>query len=233
MPRPNRICIPDLPHHVVQRGNNKGATFYSQWDYAFYLDSLAEASNKFCVDVHAYVLMTNHVHLLVTPHSSDGLSLMMQALGRRFVSYFNKKHGRTGTLWEGRFKCSVVDTDVYCLACYRYIELNPLRAGLVRNPVDYQWSSYRHNASGHTNTLITPHASYLELDTTAPIRRSLYQALVASSVDHEYLDDFRHGIRKGLPVGNNEFRAGIERKLGNRLGSGKIGRPAKTRAAKD
>jgi putative transposase len=216
---------------VVQRGNNKVATFYSQWDYVFYLDSFSEAANKFGVDVHAYVLMTNHVHLLVTPHSTDGLSLMMQALGRRFVSYFNKKHGRTGTLWEGRFKSSVVDSDVYCLACYRYIELNPLRAGLVRNPVDYQWSSYRHNALGHTNSLITHHESYLQLDTTVPTRRSRYRTLVASSVDHEYLDDIRHGIKKGLPVGSDEFRVGIDRKLGKRLGSGKIGRPAKTRAA--
>ena len=232
MPRPNRICIPGLPHHVVQRGNNKGATFYSQRDYAFYLDCLTEASNKIGVNVHAYVLMTNHVHLLATPNSPEGLSLMMQAIGRRFVSYFNKKHGRTGTLWEGRFKCSVVDSDFYCLACYRYIELNPLRAGLVRNPVDYQWSSYRYNALGHTNTLITPHESYLALDTTAPTRRSRYRALVASSVDHDYLHEIRHGIRKGLPVGNDDFRVRIERKIGKPLGSGKIGRPAKARAAK-
>ena len=232
MPRPNRICIPGLPHHVVQRGNNKLATFYSQWDYVVYLDSLAEASKHFNVDVHAYVLMTNHVHLLVTPHSKDGLSLMMQALGRRFVSYFNKKHGRTGTLWEGRFKNSVVDSDVYCLACYRYIELNPLRAGLVRNPVDYQWSSYRHNALGQTNQLITLHDTYRKLGSSKSSRQSRYQALVASSVGHEYLNDIRHGIKKSLPVGNDEFKARLETKLGKSLGSGKIGRPAKTRAAK-
>jgi len=136
MPRPKRICIPGLPHHVIQRGNNRVPTFYHDEDYRYYLNVLRESMEDHGVVLHAYVLMSNHVHLLMTPASSNGLSLTMQALGRRYVMHVNKTYRRTGTLWEGRFKASVIDSDQYCLACYRYIELNPVRTGMVSTPAD-------------------------------------------------------------------------------------------------
>ena len=227
MPRPPRICIPGFPHHVVQRGNNRNASFYHQGDYEKYLSLLAEAAQKHGSAVHAYVLMTNHVHLLITPSSSDGLSLTMQALGRRFVSYINKSHERTGTLWEGRFKCSVIDSEHYCLACHRYIDLNPLRAGMVENPTDYPWSSCRHNALGHSNSLLSPHASYLQLGATKNTRAALYHTLMGNVLNESSMREIRHGITKGLPVGSDRFRTDIEKHLGRRLSKRKVGRPAK------
>lgn len=139
MPRPKRICIPGLPHHVVQRGNNRIPTFYHSDDYTAYLTFLIDAVTEHKMNVHAYVLMTNHVHLLVTPTDPDGLSLTMQSQGRRYVTYINKAYHRTGILWQGRFESSVVDSETYCLTCYRYNELNPLRANIVANPADYRW----------------------------------------------------------------------------------------------
>jgi putative transposase len=141
MPRPKRICIPGYPHHIVQRGNDRQATFYHDEDCVEYLAFLDDAARQFSIAVHSHVLMTNHVHLLVSPSTVAGLSLMMQSLGRRYVSYINKHYRRTGTLWEGRFKSSVVDSTRHCLTCYRYIELNPVRANMVIDPVDYGWSS--------------------------------------------------------------------------------------------
>ena len=227
MPRPPRICIPGLPHHVVQRGNNRNATFYDHGDYEKYLTLLGEAAEKHGSAIHAYVLMTNHVHLLITPSSSDGLSLTMQTLGRRFVTYINKSYGRTGTLWEGRFKCSVIDSDHYCIACHRYIDLNPVRAGMVEDPVNYPWSSCRNNARGYSSGLLTPHASYLQLGTTKNARAARYHALIAGAPHESSMQDIRHGITKGLPVGSDQFRAEIEKHLGRRLGKRKVGRPAK------
>jgi putative transposase len=227
MPRPKRICIPGLPHHVVQRGNNKHATFFHKNDYNNYLALLSEASAKHNVMVHAFVLMTNHVHLLMTPSCSNGLSLTMQDLGRRFVTYINKTYERTGTLWEGRFKCSVIDSERYCLECYRYIDLNPSRAGMVKDPVDYRWSSYRHNAMGAVSNLLTPHDSYVQLGTTNKTRTARYRDLIAEVLDDESLSKIRYGVKKGLPVGSERFKSEVEKYLGQRLGSGKIGRPAK------
>ena len=227
MPRPKRICIPGLPHHVVQRGNNGQATFYLRDDYTKYMALLSEASTKHDVVVHAFALMTNHVHLLMTPSSSDGLSLTMQSLGRCFVTYINKAYERTGTLWEGRFKCSVIDTERYCLECYRYIDLNPSRAGMVTDPVDYDWSSYHHNAMGVANGLLTPHDIYLKLGTTMQTRTTRYRHLLTDVLDSESVNNIRHGIRKGLPVGSERFKMGVEKYLGERLGTGKIGRPTR------
>lgn len=226
MPRPKRICVPGLPHHVVQRGNNRNATFYHTDDYNNYLALLSEASTKHNVIVHAFVLMTNHVHLLMTPGCSNGLSLTMQALGRRFVTYINKTYKRTGTLWEGRFKCSVIDSERYCLACYRYIDLNPSRADLVTDPVDYRWSSYPHNAMGVTNSLLTPHHSYLQLGATIQTRTARYRDLIAEVLDDDSVNKIRYGIKKGLPVGSERFKTDIEKHLGWRLGTGTVGRPA-------
>lgn len=227
MPRPKRICVPGLPHHLVQRGNDQQATFFTDKDYITYLAFLENAAGEHGVTVHAYVLMTNHVHLLVTPAESASLSLAVQSLGRRYVSYINKSYSRTGTLWEGRFKSSVVDSDFYCLACYRYIELNPVRAAMVTEPSEYRWSSYRTNGLGISHNLITPHAAYLGLAPTQSARAAQYRRIVGENLQPEVIEKFRYGARKGLPVGNAGFKANIEKALGRRLGDGQIGRPCR------
>ena len=163
MARPPRYCPPDIPQHVTQRGNNRADCFLNTLDYAFFIHCLNEASLKSCVDIHAWVLMTNHFHLLATPHRESGLSLMMQDLGRRYVRYFNFVHERSGTLWEGRFKSRMVESSQYLFECYRYIELNPVRAGMVQDPEEYHWSSYASNALGKQSGLITYHPEYMKL----------------------------------------------------------------------
>jgi putative transposase len=227
MPRPKRICIPGLPHHVVQRGNNRVPTFYHDEDYRYYLNVLCKSMEDHGVVLHAYVLMTNHVHLLMSPTSTNGLSLTMQALGRRYVTHINKTYRRTGTLWEGRFKASVIDSDQYCLACYRYIELNPVRAGMVSTPAEYPWTSYRSNALGETNYLLTPHPLYLNLAATPEVTATRYRRLVEEKLNADIVDDIRYGSAKGLPAGSDKFKADIEKHLRRRLGDGKVGRPFK------
>ncbi len=154
--------LPGCAQHVIQRGNNREACFYGEPDYKAYLAFLKDASIKYEVAIHAFVLMTNHVHLLVTPNNEIGVSRMMQALGRKYVQYFNFTHGRTGTLWEGRYKSTLVDADNYVLTVYRYIELNPVRANMVAHASEYPWSSYRGNALGVPISLLTPHSLYLK-----------------------------------------------------------------------
>ena len=156
MARLPRLSIPGCPQHIIQRGNNRQVTFFSDQDYAVYLDRLKEYSQKYQVNVHAYVLMTNHVHLLVTPAEKDSASLMMKHLGQRFAQHINKCYRRTGTLWEGRFKSCITQEEYYVLTCYRYIELNLVKAGMALHPQDYRWSSYSTNASGKSNSCIRP-----------------------------------------------------------------------------
>lgn len=218
MPRPKRICIPGLPHHIVQRGNNRHATFYHDDDYDAYLAFLDEAALQHGLSVHAYALMTNHVHLLLTPSSADGLSLTMQAVGRRYVTYINKTYRRSGTLWEGRFRGAVVDSERYCLCCYRYIDLNPLRAGLVDHAAEYRWSSFQSNGLGQSDRLLTPHALYLQLGETRAERAAGYFALVEQGLDDDTVRQIRFGTRKGLPIGSDRFKADIELHLNRRLG---------------
>jgi len=155
MARLPRLCLSGIPQHIIQRGSNRQACFASAEDFAAYANWLQECADKYDVAVHAWVFMTNHVHLLVTPSSSDGVSKMMQTLGRYYVRYFNNTYRRTGTLWEGRFKSCVIDAEEYLLTCYRYIELNPVRAGMVESPSDYAWSSYGANGLGIDTKLCT------------------------------------------------------------------------------
>ena len=227
MPRPKRICIPSFPHHVVQRGNNRQATFYHRDDFRAYREFLCDAATTHSVSIHAYVLMTNHVHLLLSPSASDGLSMFMQALGRRYVTYINKTYCRTGTLWEGRFKSSVIESDAYCITCYRYIDLNPVRAGIALQPAAYPWSSYRANALGEANHLLTPHATYLQLGSTLKDRVARYRNLVDDALDDNAIDRIRYGARKELPVGTDHFKNNIEKYIRRRLGTGELGRPRK------
>ena len=206
MPRIIRTCLPGLPHHVIQRGNNRAATFFVPADYAKYLEFLRDAAATHGVAIHAYVLMTNHVHLLMTPNGEKDLSLLMQDLGRRFVRYINWSHNRSGSLWEGRFKSSVVDSDYYCLACYRYIELNPVRAGIVSSALDYDWSSCRYNATGASNSLLTIHDTYRQLGSTIEARTREYRRLISGDVDIECLESIRDAARKGSPLGGRLSR---------------------------
>jgi putative transposase len=211
----------------VQRGNNRQAIFLDDNDYQIYLDWLADAAGNYGCLVHAYVLMTNHVHLLLTPNGDESISTTLQALGRRFVPYVNRSHGRTGTLWEGRFKASLIQEERYLLACYRYIEMNPIRARMVKKPEDYRWSSYRANAFGEHDSLVTPHELYLALGATVEKRQTAYRDLFTTRLDPEIIRDVRACLQTGTPLGNDRFRAQIEQSLGVKLGHSNRGRPKK------
>ena len=164
MPRKSRFFLPNIPVHAIQRGNNRQAIFFDEADYRLYLGWLKAAAEKYSCQIHAYVLMTNHVHILITPAHRDSLSRLFQYVGRYYVSYVNNTYGRTGTLWEGRYKASIVEEESYLLSCYRYIELNPVTAGMVASPEAYPWSSFRCNGLGVTDELVVPHEIYLSLE---------------------------------------------------------------------
>ncbi len=217
MPRKPRIVLPGHPVHIIQRGNNRSATFYSDQDNHFYLDALKQVSEEHECAIHAYVLMTNHVHILVTPTLATGISYMMQSIGRRYVRYINKTYKRTGTLWEGRFKHSLIQDDFYYLICSRYIELNPVRAGMVACPEDYEWSSYRRNALGQLNSIIQPHALYLKLGRSVEERAEHYQALFHSHIEDETLEAIRKATNKDQVLGNDRFKEEIERMLKRKI----------------
>lgn len=227
MPRPRRLNLPGIPQHITQRGNNRQPCFYDNSDRKRYLTLLGKSAVQRDCEVHAYVLMGNHVHLLVTPNAPDGASLLMQDLGREYVRYFNARHRRCGTLWQGRFKSSLVDSETYCLACYRYIELNPVRAALVAMPDQYRWSSFAANALEQSDDVITPHSLWLALGRDTMTRCHTYREFVRATSSQSTLEKIRYANRKGLPLGSDRFRAMIEAELGIRLRSGKVGRPAK------
>jgi putative transposase len=229
MPRMKRLCIPGYPMHIVQRGNNRPPCFHRDQDYVMYLNSLAEMSTKYEVDVHAFVLMTNHVHILVTPTTSDGASRMMQQVGRKYVQPFNKYNQRSGTLWEGRFHSTLIDSETYLFTCYRYIELNPVRAHMVNIPDDYRRSSYRVNALGSKSTLIKPRQELLLLSKDRDLRLERYRRIFSSGGTEDNFDAIRFGTNKGLPVGSVQFREKIEATLDVSLGSGIPGRPRTVR----
>jgi putative transposase len=227
MPRVPRLSLPGFPLHVVQRGNNRQDVFFHQSGYTFYLDKLFESANLYDVSVHAYVCMTNHVHILATPVDKNGISQMMQRLGSMYTAGVNALNRRTGSLWEGRFRSSLIDSDRYCLACYRYIELNPVRAGLVDHPADYRWSSYRSNALGKRGYPLQLHPEWLALGHTRKQCRKRYADLVDEQLSPELMGHVRYGVRKGLPTGSSQFKTKIEQALNIRLSTGRCGRPKK------
>ncbi|MCP3674590.1 MAG: transposase [Gammaproteobacteria bacterium] len=214
MARLPRINLPDIPQHVIQRGNNRQNCFYENNDYIVYLSKLKKYSTEFNVKIHAYVLMTNHVHLLATPKTCSGMSNMMQALGRYYVSYFNKRHKRTGTLWEGRFKASIVDSDLYFLIVSRYIELNPVRAKIVVEPSQYTWSSFHFNSKMKKIKLITPHDLYLALGATPYLRAKYYTSLFESEIPSTKMQEIRNAINGSKVLGNEEYKRKIEHQTG-------------------
>jgi len=212
-----------MPVHVVQRGNNRQVCFADDTDFKAFAHWLREAADRYLVDVHAWVFMTNHVHLLVTPRSPDGISRCMQYLGRYYVRRFNYRYQRSGTLFEGRFRSSIVQDRQYLLACQRYIELNPVRAGIASDPAEYAWSSYRAHAFGRRAGLWTPHPEYLALGTTPAARRSAYRQFFEQQPATQVIGDIREALNRGLALGNDRFKAEIERLTGQRQTPGKRG----------
>ncbi len=216
-----------VPCHVIQRGNNREASFFTDDDYSFYLECLKDACKRYRVNCHAYVLMTNHTHLLLSPESEEGISKVMQSLGRRYVQYVNRQYKRCGTLWESRHKASLVDAENYLLSCYRYIELNPVMANMVGHPGDYRWSSYRANAQGESNALVTGHAIYSGLGSDKESRLHNYRELFNTVLSKELVHDIRKAANFSMPLGNNRFKDQVEKTLGRSIGYADRGRPRK------
>lgn len=226
MARRSRFSFPGLPQHLIQRGNNRQIAFFAEADYRFYLKCLGGAARKYGCLIHAYVLMTNHVHLLATPLERYALSRTMQHLGRRYVRYVNDVYRRTGTLWEGRFKASLVDTESYFLRCCRYIEFNPVRARIATMPDDYRWSSYRCHALGMHDGLISTHEEYERLGHSAEQRQLAYQELFRAELSRIELEQIRTTVNQGWPLGSDRFKNEIEQALGRAASPPKRGRPA-------
>jgi putative transposase len=227
VPRPPRLELPGVPLHVLQRGNNRAACFFSDVDRRFYLKCLSNAAIRRGCAIHAYVLMTNHVHLLVTPEKRGCVGAMLQEVGRRYVRVINTMHGRTGTLWEGRFKSSLVDSETYLFNCYRYIDLNPVRAGLAPHPAAYRWSSHAHYAAGKLDPLISEHAAFINLDQDHTGRQTAYRALFDEEMDPRTLTLIRESVNAGCPLGSESFLKMVEARLGRPVRLPKRGRPAK------
>ena len=225
MPRHPRIRLDEMPLHVVQRGHNRSPCFFRDSDYLIYLHCLDQALIDTKCRLHAYVLMTNHVHLLLTPLHADTVPRLFVYLGRRYVQYVNRRYERTGTLWDSRYKGSIVQTDDYLLTCHRYIELNPVRAGIVADPIHYRWSSYHANALGRLEARLTPHPVYLGLGATSGARQAMYAQLVRSQLPCESIDEIRRALNRNHPLGNQRFQADIERATGRSLQVRRAGRP--------
>ena len=226
MRRKPRFYLPEIPVHLVQRGHSRDPVFFETEDYTTYAYWLKEASHKYGVDVHAFVFMTNHVHLLVSSNIGQNISLFMQFIGRHYVPYLNQKYGKSGSAWEGRYKASLVQEDNYFLKVMRYIELNPVRANMVDLPGHYRWSSFCHNIGERDISLIKPHAVYNALGSDAGERRVAYQQLFSTCIDPTEVKRIRESWKTGTPLGNDMFREKIEKQLQCKVGSTKRGRPA-------
>ena len=226
MSRRGRIVVPGVPLHVIQRGNNRSACFAEDEDRGFYLHHLGRLARQEGCEIHAYCLMTNHVHLLLTPTREESCSKLLQRLGLLHTRYSNRKYGRTGTLWEGRFRSCLVQSQFYLLACYRYIELNPVRAGMVDDPAAFPWSSYRANAVGFPDNLLTPHPEYTQLG------RDQYRTLFAGVLDPALVGDIRATTNGGFALGGDAFIREMAGLLGRRVSKGTPGRPPRSELAK-
>jgi len=232
MPRRPRVHLDGVPLHIVQRGHNREPCFFAEDDYSSYLHWLGEALSEFQCALHAYVLMTNHVHLLLTPGKAEAVPKLVISLGRRYVQYINRSYRRTGTLWDSRYKSSLVQAETYLLACQRYIELNPVRAAMVEDPAHYRWTSYRANALGQTDPRLTPHPLYLSLGRGDQNRQAAYRALFRTHLDREAIDDIRLALHQNQPLGNARFYDRIEKMTGARREARPRGRPRARRFAR-
>lgn len=225
MARLPRLTLAGYPHHVIQRGNNRQLLFTATADYETLLNLLADSASKFKVAVHAYVLMGNHFHLLVTPDTTEGLSRMMQAIGRRYVRYFNDRQQRTGTLWEGRYRSTLIQTDRYLLACMAYIDLNPVRAGVVANPKDYLWSSHGHYVGLRTDKLVTPHSMVWQMGNTPFAREARYAEVVHAGISADQQAALTASALKGWALGDDDFVTDLQKQTTRRLVKAQVGRP--------
>lgn len=233
MARLARVSVPGYPYHVIQRGNNRQPIFLTDDDRETMRDLLAQDARQFDVAIHAYVLMDNHFHLLVTPQQQDSLPRMMQAVGRRYVRYFNDLQRRSGTLWEGRYKSALVQSERYLLACMVYLDLNPVRAGMVAQAQDYRWSSHAHYLGLRSDRLITPHAMFWELGNTPFARESRYQQLVQAGVSPEQRSVLGQAVTSGWALGDADFVRQLQGKTARRLTRAVSGRPLKSARTSD
>ena len=231
MPRRSRIIVPGVPLHIIQRGNNRQSCFFSDEDYLFYLEWLTEDSQSAGCSIHAYVLMTNHVHLLLTPQKIDSAGNLMKRLGQRYVQYINRTYKRSGTLWEGRFRSSLIQQQEYLFTCQRYIEMNPVRAGIVVHPGEYRWSSYQVNGQGDKSDLITHHVLYRHLGHDDAERQFAYRELFRHELEPGEIDKIRKATNGNFALGTIRFADEISKMLGRRVTPGKAGRPRKKPAA--
>lgn len=225
MARLPRLTVPGYPHHIIQRGNNRQAIFADASDQELLLELLEEHSRKHGVAIHAYVLMSNHFHLLATPETAEGIPLMMQAIGRAYVRRFNQRHGRTGTLWEGRYKSTLIQAERYLLACMVYIDLNPVRAGLVTDPANYPWSSHQHYIGRRSDRLVTPHPLYWEMGNTPFARDAAYAELVRAGVTVDQQRALTDSALRGWALGEPDYVADLQRRTARRVTKARAGRP--------
>lgn len=225
MARLPRLTLPGYVHHVIQRGNNRQPVFLDDQDCEMMLALLADNTLKHGVAVHAYVLMNNHFHLLATPSTPEGLPQMMQAVGRRYVQYFNRRHARTGTLWEGRYRSTVLQAERHLLPCMVYMDLNPVRAGLVVQAVDYPWSSYAHWLGLRNDRLLAPHALYWALGNTPFAREAAYAALVQAGIGSQEQMALTASTLSGWALGSPEFVDDLQKQTSRRVAQGRAGRP--------
>ncbi|WP_415883887.1 transposase [Neptuniibacter sp. QD34_54] len=225
MPRKPRFYLPGIPVHLVQRGHSREPVFFEAEDYATYAHWLKESSKKYDVAIHAFVLMTNHIHILATAEVSESISQFMQLIGKHYVPYLNQKYGRSGSAWEGRYKASLVQEEGYFLKVMRYIELNPVRANMVELPGHYRWSSFCHNIGDREISFIKPHFIYEALGANKQERSLAYQQLFTSLLDGEDMKRIRECWKTGTPLGNDKFREKVEQRLQCKVGTTKRGRP--------
>jgi putative transposase len=225
MARLGRYFLPDQPLHVIQRGNNRQAIFFGDGDYAQFRTFLAEAADAYVCAIHAYVMMTNHFHLLITPNRATSVPRMMQSLGRRYVRRVNEVYQRTGTLWEGRYRAAPIDSEFYFLACCRYIELNPVRARMTATPADYPWSSYQAHAHGAADPLVRKHGLYQRLGRTDVERASAYRELFDNALDPDFVEALRKATNGGWALGREAFMTQIAEALKRRVAPLPKGRP--------
>lgn len=225
MARRARLVIPGVPLHIIQRGNNRQSCFFSERDYLVYLRMLHACAVDACCAIHAYVLMTNHVHLLITPDDAQSPGVLMKALGQRYVQYVNRRYGRTGSLWEGRFRSCIVDDEQYLFICQCYVELNPVRAGMVDHPGHYVWSSYRANAEGAVDALVTPHHLYMSIALDSNERQKAYRDLFEQELPSEQVEFIRRATNGNFAVGDMPFIRSAADVLAQYVTPRTVGRP--------
>lgn len=229
MARLPRLTVPGYPHHVIQRGNNRQPIVLSDADRETLLGLVAENALKYRVALHAYVLMDNHFHLLLTPETDDGVPQMMQAVGRRYVRYFNDLHQRSGTLWEGRYRSTLIQSASYLLACMAYMDLNPVRAGMVAQASDFPWSSHRHYIGLAPDRRLTPHALYWGLGNTPFAREAAYAEMVRGGLSAQQVALITDTASRGWALGDADFVAELQKRTPRRLTEARPGRPASVR----